>query len=304
MSTPGAASMELGSASTRTRGHGTRLARWKGHLRRVRQNPLLIAGGIMVVAITIVISFPGVFATHDTLKIGAGGFFESPSREHWFGTDELGRDIYSRVVYGARLSLTAGLFVVLGAAALGTVVGTYAGFRGGVTDNLLMRTADVFLAFPGLVMAMAFVAALGPGLRNALFALILIWWPQYARLVRGLVLVLKELPYVEAARASGAQDGRILFRHMLPNFVAPLFVKSTLDIGHAILLTAGLSFLGLGAQPPMPELGAMVTAGRLHILTAWWYSTMPGLTIFVAVLAINLVGDGLRDLLDPSLRRT
>jgi peptide/nickel transport system permease protein len=251
----------------------------------------------------VIVLFPSLFATHDPFIISAGEIHAPPSSENWFGTDELGRDVYSRVIYGVRISLGSGLFVVLGALVIGAVVGTYAGYRGGGIDNALMRIADVFLAFPGLVMAMAFVAALGPGLRNAMLALIIIWWPQYARLVRGQVLVLKEFPYVEAARATGARDIRILVRHMLPNFFAPLFVKGTLDVGHAILLTAGLSFLGLGAQPPTPELGAMVTTGRLHILTSWWYSTFPGLAIFIAVLAVNLVGDGLRDLLDPTLRR-
>jgi peptide/nickel transport system permease protein len=280
-----------------------RLLALRRRLRRILQHQLLVAGSAMLVVLVVVALFPATFATHGPFNIIAGNKHFPPSAAHFFGTDELGRDIYSRVVYGLRLSLSAGFFVVLGAVTLGTLLGIYAGYRGGTTDNLIMRASDVFLAFPGLVMAMAFVAALGPGLRNAMLALTIIWWPQYARLARGQVLMVKNVPYVEAAQATGAGDVRILVRHILPNIFAPIFIKATLDLGHAILVTATLSFLGLGARPPDPELGAMVTAGRTHLLTSWWYSTFPGLAIFMAVLAINLIGDGLRDLLDPALRK-
>lgn len=270
---------------------------------RLSQHPLLVVGLCIALVLVVIALFPTVFSPYDPLAIAAQNKLLPPSAEHWFGTDELGRDVLSRVIHGLRISLSAGFLVVLGAAVTGTLYGIYAGFRGGRVDNILMRIADVFLAFPGLVMAMAFVAALGPGLDHAMLALVVIWWPQYARLSRGQVLTVKHSLYVEAARSTGTGDGGLLFRHILPNIFAPIYIKATLDLGQAVLLTATLSFLGLGATPPNPELGAMVTAGRSYLLTAWWYSTFPGLTIFVAVIAINLIGDGLRDLLDPQLRK-
>ena len=275
--------------------------RWRQFFRRVRRQKLMMLGLYIFAAITIVVLFPNFFATHDPLAIDVPNKQAPPSVEHWFGTDELGRDIYSRVIHGMRLSFTAGFVVVFGGMILGTGLGMIAGYAGNLADDVLMRLSDVFLAFPGLVMAMAFVTALGPGLRNAMLALIVIWWPQYARLARGMVLSVKHHEYIEGARAIGAGDVRILTRYILPNIFPTIFVKATLDLGLAILVTAALSFLGLGAQPPQPELGAMVTAGRSFLLTSWWYSTFPGLIIFIGVLATNLVGDGLRDVLDPTL---
>ncbi|MGQ0570242.1 MAG: ABC transporter permease [Armatimonadota bacterium] len=272
--------------------------------RRVLRHQLMLLGAVILLAFATIAAIPSVFATHDPFQISIDQKHQPPSASHWFGTDELGRDVYSRVIYGIRLSLTAGFVVVAGSLVLGTLVGIYAGYRGGFVDDVLMRMADVFLAFPGLVMAMAFVAALGPSLRNAMLALLIIWWPQYSRLARGQVLALRHSPFVEAALAIGIPDRRILFRHILPNIFGPIFVKGTLDLGHAVLVTAGLSFLGLGARPPEPELGALVTVGRSYLLTSWWYSTFPGFAIFLAVLAVNLVGDGLRDLLDPTLRQS
>ena len=271
-------------------------------LRRILHQKLLVLGSTVWLLLFLIIVFPHEFATHDPLLISTSNKHEPPSTENWFGTDELGRDVYSRVIFGMRPSFTAGLVVVGGALFVGTLMGTVAGYRGGFTDDFIMRISDIFLAFPSLIMAMTVTAVLGPGLQNAMLALIVVWWPQYARLSRGLVVSVKHSLFVEAAKSIGASEGRVLFRHLLPNIITPIFVKGTLDLGQAILLTAALSFLGLGVQPPDPELGSMVTAGRNFIVTSWWYSTFPGLIIFIAVLAINLVGDGLRDILDPVLK--
>ena len=272
-------------------------------LQRIRRQRLMVVGLLILLVFSIIVIFPGIFATHDPYQIAVTDKHLPPSADHWFGTDELGRDIYSRVIFGMRVSFTAGLVVVAGGMLLGAILGMIAGYLENHADDLIMRTADVFLAFPGLVMAMAFVATLGPGLNNAMLALIIIWWPQYARLTRSLTLTVKHNYYVEASRALGAGSARILMTHVLPNIFPTIFVKGTLDLGIAVLVTAALSFLGLGAQPPSPELGAMVTAGRTFLLTSWWYSTFPGLIIFLGVLAVNLVGDGLRDILDPVLGR-
>lgn len=268
----------------------------------ISRHPLTALSSAALTVIMAVALFPSVFSTHLPLEVDVEKAFLPPSREHWFGTDELGRDIYSRIIHGVRLSLTAGVGVVLLALIVGTPFGIVAGFRGGTSDTIIMRIADLFIAFPGLIMAMAIVAVLGRNLTNAMMALAITWWPQYARLARGQTIAIVPLPFIEASRALGGGERHILRRHVLPNIMSPVIVKATLDIGLAILLTSALSFLGLGAQPPSPELGAMVTAGRVHLLTAWWYATMPGLVIFGIVLSFNLLGDGLRDLLDPTLR--
>jgi peptide/nickel transport system permease protein len=228
--------------------------------------------------------------------------FRPPGVQYPFGTDDLGRDLLSRVIHGTRVSLTAGVVVVAVAGSLGVVVGVVSGYVGGAFDEVAMRLGDMFLAFPTLVLGMAVVAALGPGLLHAMIAVGVVWWPGYARLVRGIVLAAKQVAYVEAARAGGAGGGRVMFRHILPSCVGPLIVKGTIDYGFAILVTAGLSFIGLGAQAPTPEWGAMVAAGRLFLIDQWWYATFPGLFIFVTVLAFGLFGDAVRDAVDPRLR--
>ena len=225
-----------------------------------------------------------------------------PGNAHVFGTDELGRDLYSRVIHGTGLTLAAAFGVVAVSTLVGTALGLLAGQRGGIVDGLVMRLSDIFLSFPSLIMALAFVSFFGPSLVTAMLAISLVWWPQYARLVRGQVLSLRELPYVEAARSIGASEMRVLVRHILPNCLVPILVKASLDFSYAILITASLSFLGVGAQPPSSELGALVATGRVHLLTAWWLTTFPSLVIFVAVLSLNLVSDAIRDLLDPTLR--
>ncbi|MGQ0572429.1 MAG: ABC transporter permease [Armatimonadota bacterium] len=288
--------------SGRGTGRRTVAPPWSRLKRLAARQPLTLLGSVILALIAMISLFPFMFATHLPLAIDADRGFLSPSWQHFFGTDELGRDIYSRVIYGVRLSLGSGLGVVLIAILIGTPLGLLSGFRGGKTDTTIMRVADLFIAFPSLIMAMAIVAFLGRNLTNAMLALSITWWPQYARLARGQTLAVREQPFVEAAHAVGARESHIVRRHILPNMFSPVLVKGTLDVGLAILYTASLSFLGLGAQPPSPELGAMVTAGRVHLLTSWWYATMPGLMIFIIVLPLNLVGDGVRDLLDPVLR--
>jgi peptide/nickel transport system permease protein len=267
-----------------------------------RRHPLPTIGFVVMVVFVAVAIAPGLFANHDPLEQHVEIALAPPSHAHFFGTDQLGRDLYSRVMYGLRLTLVSGFSVVAIATVLGGLLGLIAGARGGVVDGIVMRLSDIFLSFPSLIMAIAIVAFLGPSLVNAMLAISLIWWPQYARLLRGQVLAVKELPYIEAARSLGARNSRILFRYILPNTIVPVLVKASIDFSHAILITSSLSFLGVGAQPPSPELGAMVTEGRVFLLTSWWYSTFPSLAIFVSVLALNLLSDGIRDLLDPTVQ--
>ncbi|MFT8243568.1 nickel transporter permease [Roseomonas sp. BN140053] len=222
-----------------------------------------------------------------------------PSAQHWFGTDEFGRDIFSRVVQGTRVTLLIVLLVAALAAPIGLAIGCAAGYLGGRVDAVLMRLTDIALAFPRLVLALAFVAALGPGLDHAILAIALTGWPPYARLARAEALTLRRSDYIAAVRLLGASPARIILRHVLPLCLPSLLVRATLDMAGVILIAAGLGFLGLGAQPPTAEWGAMLSAGREYLLTAWWVATIPGLAIFFTSMGFNLLGDGLRDLLDP-----
>jgi peptide/nickel transport system permease protein len=227
----------------------------------------------------------------------------APSAAHLFGTDDLGGDVFSRVVFGVRYSLAIGLAIVSLAFLIGVPLGAIAGFTGGFVNELIMRVTDIFLTIPGIVLALAIGAALGPGLVNAAVALALVWWPGFCRLTQGQVLALREQTYVEAAEVVGAGQGRVIFRHILPNSLTPLIVKVSMDIGFAILTAAGLSFIGIGAQPPTPEWGAMVNTGRQFMPDWWWYATFPGLAIFLAVFGFNMLGDGVRDAFDPRTTR-
>lgn len=273
---------------------------WRRGLGRL--SPLGWVSLVVVVAAGVVALFPSAFAPRDPLAIDVLNRLKPPSAAAWFGTDELGRDLLSRVIHGVRLSLGASLGIVLLTAFVGIPIGIVAGYLGRAVDTVLMRLADMFIAFPSLIMAMAIVTVMGPGLRNAMIALALVWWPQYARLARGTVLQLRELPYVEAASALGAGSLRIMVGHLLPNAFTPIAVKMSLDVSVAILATASFSFLGLGAAPPSPELGSLVTQGRNYFLQAWWYTTLPGAAILLLSLAFNSLADDLRDLLDPTLR--
>lgn len=270
---------------------------------QTRRNPLMIVG-LSITILWILISLTAtVISPYGPLQQDMVNRLQPPNSEHIMGTDQLGRDVLTRVLYGGRVSLPAGLLVIITAMLVGTAVGSVAGFAGGVWDEVLMRTTEIFMAFPTIILAMAIAAALGPSVLNAVIAMILVWWPNYARIVRGLVVSVKANEYVDAARAIGANNRYILVRTILPNCLAPAIVMATLDIGNAILLFAGLSFLGLGAEPSTPEWGRMVADG-ISNFDQWWLSTFPGLAIFTVVMAFNFIGDGLRDLADPRTRKS
>ena len=264
-----------------------------------RRNPLAMAGLLVAVMLILLSLFAPVLATHDPGLQNLGNRLARPSGSHWLGTDELGRDVYSRVLYGGRITLGMVVAVVLMVAPVGLAVGCVAGYAGGVWDRLLMRVTDVFLAFPRLILALAFVAALKPGVTSAVAAIALTAWPPYARLARAETLSLRGADFVAAVRLTGASAGRIVLRHIAPLCLPSLIVRVTLDMSSIILTAAGLGFLGMGAQPPSPEWGTMIASARRFILDQWWVPTIPGLAIFAASLAFNLLGDGLRDVLDP-----
>ena len=249
----------------------------------------------------IAVAGPAV-APHPFDKFSVGPALASPSLDHPFGTDEFGRDVFSRVLYGGRISLRVGALVVIVAGSIGVTVGLISGFNGGWIDEITMRVTDIFLAFPDLVMALVVATALGTSIESAIVGIAIVRWTSYARLMRSSVLAQKGKDYMLAGRALGAHPSRLILRHILPNSYAPVLVQATLDFGLAILLAAGLSFIGAGAQPPLPEWGALVSGGRQYVQAAWWIPIFPGFAIFGAVLAFNLLGDALRDALDPRLR--
>ena len=273
---------------------------------RFTQNRMAVAGLGLVVLLVLAALLAPVIVPYPEDAAGAVHTQDAllpPSTAHLFGTDDLGGDVFSRVVSGARYSLAIGLAIVTLAFLIGVPLGAIAGFAGGFVNELIMRTTDIFLTIPGIVLALAIGAALGPGLVNAAIALALVWWPGFCRLTQGQVLALREQTYVEAAEVVGAAQGRVVFRHILPNTLTPLIVKVSMDIGFAILTAAGLSFIGIGAQPPTPEWGAMVNTGRQFMPDWWWYATFPGLAIFLAVFGFNMLGDGVRDAFDPRTTR-
>lgn len=268
----------------------------------LRGNPLLVIGGVLALALIAVAVLAPVLATHPADAGSATHPLETllpPSREHWFGTDAVGRDLYTRVLYGARVSLAIAAVVILLALLIGVPLGLAAGYFGGVVDQVLMRITDVFLAFPALLLSLALASVLSPSTRNATIAIALTWWPWYARLARGQAASVRGRPYVESAQALGLPQLRILLRHVLPNSVTPVIVQVSLDIGGVILTAAALSFLGLGAQDPTAEWGLMVSQGQAFFTTQSWLVTFPGVAILLAALSFNLLGDGLREVLDP-----
>jgi peptide/nickel transport system permease protein len=268
----------------------------------VKASPLAVAAlGVVSLWLALAAAAP-LLAPYEPLRQDIVGRLAGPSAAHWLGTDALGRDILSRVLHGARISIPVGLAAVILAALLGALVGGLAGFVGRRLDDVTMRVTDLMLAFPTVILALVITAALGVGIRNAVIAIMIAWWPTYARLVRGLVLAVREREYVQVAYALGASDGRILWRYVAPNVVSSVIVLATLDVGHAILTFASLSFLGLGPPPEVPEWGSMIAAGR-NYLDEWWIATFPGLAILSLTIAFNVVGDSLRDFLDPRLRR-
>jgi peptide/nickel transport system permease protein len=263
-------------------------------------NPAALAGLLVVVALIAIAAFAPLFAGfHSPNAQDLATRLATPGAAHWFGTDELGRDIYVRTVYGARVTLTIVLLVSVIVAPVGLAVGTTAGYLGGWVDTVLMRITDIFLAFPRLVLALAFAAALGPGIDNAVIAIALTTWPPYARIARAETITIARSDFIAAVVLQGASTLRILFRHIVPLCLSSLIVRLTLDMAGIILTAAGLGFLGLGAQPPTAEWGAMVSSGRDVILDQWWVATIPGGAIFIVSLGFNLLGDGLRDVFDP-----
>jgi len=270
---------------------------------RFLRSPSVLLGAAIVIALILIAIFAPAISPYDPIKQSFKIQLQPPSAQHIFGTDEFGRDILSRVFHGARWALFVGFLADSIALVFGVTLGLLAGYYGGWLDGVIRWFTDVMLAFPYLLLAMIVVAVLGPGITNAMIAVGVVYMPQYIRLVRGTVLSIREQEYVEAARCVGISPMRIIFRHVLPNCIAPIIVMATLAIGWAIVETAGLSFLGLGAQPPMPEWGAMLSSGRNYMLTAWWIATFPGLAILVVVIGFNVMGDGLRDVLDPYLKR-
>lgn len=274
----------------------------KIHIPKIlKQKNFLFKLGLCICLLWILIAILSpVITPKDPLAQDMMARFQPPSLKYLFGTDELGRDVFSRVLLGSRVSITAGLVTVLITFFMGMFYGGIAGYIGGIVDEIMMRIAELIMAFPPLILAMVIAAALGPSIFNSVFAMTIIWWPNYARLMRSMVISLKENEYIVASKTIGASHIRILFKEILPNSVGPLLVMATLDIGNAILTFAGLSFLGLGTQPPTPEWGAMVADG-VNNINYWWISTFPGLAIFIMSIGANFVGDGLRDYLDPKL---
>ncbi|WP_159713002.1 nickel transporter permease [Geminicoccus flavidas] len=262
-------------------------------------NPLAAVGLVLVALLLLVALFAPVLAPYAPDAQDLAQRLQPPSAAHPFGTDQLGRDILSRVIWGSRITLVIVALAAVTVAPIGLAIGIVAGYRGGWVDRVLMRVTDVFMAFPRLVLALALVAALGPGIENAIIAIAATAWPPYARLARAETLTLRRQDFIAAARLQGASHGRILLRHILPLTISTVLARLTLDLAGMILIAAGLGFLGLGAQPPSPEWGAMVATGREFLTDQWWVATMPGAAIFLVSLAFNLIGDGLRDVLDP-----
>ena len=269
---------------------------------RFMKNKVAVAGFFIIVFLLFCALFPSVLAPYSYETMSTGPSFTPPCAEHLFGTDEFGRDIFSRVIYGTRTSLAIGLLSVLLACVLGTILGCISGYYGSMADNLIMRAVDVLLAIPNLMLAISIVAALGRSQTNLILALGIGATGGFARVVRGQILTVKEQEYIEVARAIGASDFRIIFRHILPNCLAPIIVQISISVGSSILGAAGMSFIGLGIAPPNPEWGAMLSAGRSFFRDHWYVETFPGLAIMLAVFAFNLFGDGLRDALDPRLK--
>jgi peptide/nickel transport system permease protein len=270
-------------------------------LLQLLRKPMAVAGALVILAwIAVSIAAP-LLSSYDPTEVNVDNRLTPPSAEHWLGVDGLGRDVFTRVLYGGRVSLPVAAVVVVVASIFGTLYGALAGYLGGWVDEITMRIVDMVLAFPALILAMAIAAALGSSIVNSMLALLVVWWPPYARLARGQVLALRARDFVSAAEALGLKERRILLRHVLPNAVAPSIVLMAMDFGNAIIITAALSFLGLGAVPPTPEWGAMVAEGR-ELTAQWWISTFPGIAILMVALAANFVGDGLRDAIDPKLR--
>jgi peptide/nickel transport system permease protein len=276
-----------------------RLGRWYRIFRALLRNPLAVIGAIIVLALIIIAAFAPMFATHSPIAGSLSERLLPPGGQHWMGTDELGRDIWSRIAYGARITLAIVALVAVLAAPVGLLIGAISGYFGGWTDRILMGITDIFLSMPKLILALAFVAALGPGIENAIIAIAITSWPAYARIARAETLTFRNSEFIQAVQLQGASAARVIVRHILPLCSSSMIIRVTLDMAGIILTAAGLGFLGLGAQPPLPEWGAMISRGRTFILDQWWVATMPGFAIVIVSLGFCFLGDGLRDVLDP-----
>ncbi|WP_291258565.1 nickel transporter permease [Fusobacterium sp.] len=280
-------------------------SQWVEVWRRLKRNKMAILGLIILIILFLLAIFADVIANYDNvvIKQNLAQRLQGPSAAHWLGTDEFGRDIFARLVHGTRVSLQVGIVAVGISIIIGGVLGAVAGYYGGKLDNIIMRVMDIFLAVPSILLAIAIVSALGPSILNLMLAISISSVPSYARIVRASVLSIRDQEFIEAAKAIGASNTRIIFRHIIPNSLAPVIVQATLGVASAILSTAGLSFIGLGIQPPAPEWGSMLSGGRQYLRYAWWVTTFPGVAIMITILSLNLLGDGLRDALDPRLKQ-
>jgi peptide/nickel transport system permease protein len=277
----------------------------KNFLKLLFRNKLTGAAFILIMLLVVTAILAPWIAPYPEQGMGAAkpqNRFLPPSSQHLFGTDEMGRDIFSRVVFGTRISLSISITTILLALTIAIPLGLISGYYGGIIDEILMRFTDVFLSFPPLLIAIVIASFLGPSLQNAILAIVIAWWPWYSRIIRAQVMAVKERPFVKAARCIGTSDWVIMFSHILPNTVAPIIIQASMDMGGVILTAASLSFIGLGAQPPTPEWGLIISSARTYIIDAWWYSIFPGMMIFFTVLSFNLIGDGLREVLDPRTR--
>ncbi|MCA0458523.1 MAG: ABC transporter permease [Chloroflexi bacterium] len=283
--------------------HASQITDFRRGLYRFSRNRLSVIGLSIVILLLIVAVTAPLWVPYPQDVTGSVNMAErlkAPSAEHWFGTDDAGRDVFSRTIMATRISFQVGVIILVVAISIGVVLGAIAGYYGGWVNTVIMRFTDIMLTFPGIFLALAVSAALGRGVLNATLALSITWWPGYCRLVEAQMLKMREEDFVAGARAIGASNSRIIFRHILPNLLTAIIVKASMDFGFAVLSLASLGFIGVGVLPPEPDWGSMISAGRRFIPASWWYSTFPGLFMFVTVLAFNLLGDGLRDLLDPN----
>lgn len=280
-------------------------SQWVEVWRRLKRNKMAVLGLVILIILVLLAVFADVIANYDNvvIKQNLAHRLQGPSAAHWLGTDEFGRDIFARLVHGTRVSLQVGIVAVGISIVIGGILGAVAGYYGGKLDNTIMRVMDIFLAVPSILLAIAIVSALGPSIINLMLAISISSVPSYARIVRASVLSIRDQEFIEAAKAIGASNTRIIFRHIIPNSLAPVIVQATLGVASAILSTAGLSFIGLGIQPPAPEWGSMLSGGRQYLRYAWWVTTFPGVAIMITILSLNLLGDGLRDALDPRLKQ-
>jgi peptide/nickel transport system permease protein len=281
----------------------SRIQDWRHSAKLFRKSPLAILGLIIVIIFVLVAIFAPYIAPYGSQTRNWNEQLQPPSGEHLFGTDDLGGDVFSRIIWGAQISLYIGFLVVTTAIILGSVIGGLSGYFGGLIDELMMRVTDVFLSFPSLVLAMVVCAALGRSIENVMLAMCIVWWPSYARIIRGQALSVRERKYIEAARAIGGTDRHIIIRHLLPNSMSPIVVQATMDLGNTILTAAALSFIGFGAQPGTAEWGRMISEGSEYMMNYPWIVTFTGLAILVVCLGFNLFGDGIRDIMDPKMRR-